>query len=45
LTRSLRASLEDLDLQRAFVIHAGEKTFPLHRKVTAVAANRVLEDI
>lgn len=45
LTRSLRASLEDLDPQRAFVIHAGEKTFPLHRKVTAVAANRVLEDI
>ena len=45
LTRSLRASLEDLDLQRAFVIHAGEKTFPLHRKVTAVAANRILEDI
>jgi predicted AAA+ superfamily ATPase len=45
LTRSLRAALETLDLQRAFVIHAGEKTFPLHRKVTAVAADRVLEDM
>jgi predicted AAA+ superfamily ATPase len=44
LTRSLRAAMEALDLQRAFVIHAGEKTFPLHRKVTAVAAHRVLED-
>ena len=45
LTRSLRAALEALDLQKAFVIHAGEKTFPLHRKITAVAAHKVLEDI
>lgn len=45
LTRSLHAALEALDLQRAFVIHAGERTFPLHRKVTAVAARSVLEDI
>lgn len=45
LTRSLCAALETLDLQKAFVVHAGEKTFPLHRKVTAVAARRVLEDV
>jgi predicted AAA+ superfamily ATPase len=45
MTRSLHAALETLELQRAFVIHAGEKTFPLHRKVTAVAAHRVLKDI
>jgi len=45
MTRSLHAAVETLDLQRAFVIHAGEKTFPLHRKVTAVAAQRVLDDI
>ena len=45
LTRSLHAALEALDPQRVFVIHAGERTFPLHRKVTAVAAHRVLEDI
>jgi len=45
LTRSLRAALEALDLQRAFVIHAGEKTFPLHPKVTAVAARGVLENL
>jgi len=34
-----------LDLQKAFVIHARERTFPLHRKVTAVAGHRALEDI
>jgi predicted AAA+ superfamily ATPase len=45
LTRSLSAALETLDLQRAFVIHAGEKTFSLHRKVKAVAAHRVLEEV
>jgi len=45
LTRSLKAALDALDLQKAFVIHAGERTFPLHRKVTAVAGHRVLEDI
>lgn len=45
LTRSLLQALETLDLQRAFVIHGGKATFPLHRKVTAVAAHRVLEDI
>ncbi len=45
VTRSLHAALESLDLQRAFVIHAGEKTFPLHRKVTAVAAQRILDDL
>ena len=45
MTRSLHAALEALDLQRAFVVHAGNKTFPLHRKVTAVSANRLLEDL
>ena len=45
MTRSLYAALEALDLQRAFVVHAGNKTFPLHRKVTAVSANRLLEDL
>ncbi|MGD8330248.1 MAG: ATP-binding protein [Acidobacteriota bacterium] len=45
LTSSLQRAIEALDLQKAFVVHAGEKTFPLHRKVTAVSAHRVLEDI
>jgi predicted AAA+ superfamily ATPase len=45
LTRSLRSAVETLDLQRTYVIHAGEESFPLHRKVTAVAAQRLLEDL
>lgn len=45
LTPSLLTAIETLRLQRAFVIHAGEKTFPLHKQVTAVAATRLLSDI
>lgn len=45
VTRSLRAALDTLDLQRAFVIHAGDETFPLHKRVTAIAARRLLEDL
>ena len=45
LTRSLRTAMDLLELQRAFVVHAGEHTFPLHERVTAVAAARLLEDL
>jgi hypothetical protein len=34
-----------LRLQKAFLIHAGDKAFPLHKRVTAVGAARLLEDI
>ena len=44
LSRSLMSAVETLDLQRAFVVHAGEATFPLHKKVTALAVGRLLED-
>ena len=45
LTPSLKTAVEELRLQRAFLVHAGEKAFPLHRKVTAVAAARLLESV
>jgi hypothetical protein len=45
MTRSLRTAIELLDLDRAFVIHAGDHTFPLHERVTAVAAARLLADL
>jgi hypothetical protein len=45
LTRSLHTALEALALQKAFVVHAGERTFPLHERVTAMAAARLLEDL
>lgn len=45
LTRSMATVLEDLDLERLDVIHAGEKTFSLARKVRAVAARELLGQI
>ncbi len=45
LTPSMRIALADLDLQRLDVIHAGSETFPLAKKVRAVALARLLEDI
>ena len=35
--------LEDLDLERLDVIHAGEATFPLAGRVRAVAAHALLD--
>ena len=42
LTKSLRASIETLDLDAAYVIHAGKSSFPLEEKVEAVAAEDLL---
>lgn len=45
LTPSMRSALEDLQLTRLDVVHAGRETFPLHKRVRAVAASRLLEDL
>jgi uncharacterized protein len=45
LTGSLHTAIETLGLQKAFLVHAGDKTFPMHKKVTAVAAVRILKDV
>ena len=45
LTRSAMTALDVLELQKLYVVHAGDATFPLHGKVTAVAATRLLEDL
>jgi|SRR5664280_478025 predicted AAA+ superfamily ATPase len=45
MTPSLNAAIESLELERAFVIHAGDRTFPLRERVTAVAAARLLTDL
>lgn len=45
MTRSIRTVLHDLKLQRLDVIHAGDHTFPLAKKVRAVAVARLLKDI
>ena len=45
VTRSLRVATEALDLQRAYVVHAGPETFRLDRDVIALAATRILDDL
>lgn len=45
ITPSMRNALADLRLQRLDVIHAGEETFPLDKKVRAVALVRLLVDL
>ncbi|HVN83960.1 MAG TPA: hypothetical protein VMW17_03850 [Candidatus Binatia bacterium] len=41
----MRAALEDLRLTDLTVVHAGAETFPLARRVRAVAARRLEEDL
>jgi len=45
VTPSMRSALSDLKLQRLYVIHAGEETFQLEKKIQAVALPRLLEDL
>jgi predicted AAA+ superfamily ATPase len=45
MTKSMRYALTDLGLSRLYVIHAGEHTFPLEKKVTAVALRDVTTHI
>jgi len=45
ITKSMRMAVEDLQLTRLDVVHAGTETFPLSRRVRAVAATRLLVDL
>lgn len=45
VTPSMRSALEDLQLKRIDVIHAGEKSFALHEKIHAIAASRLLDEL
>jgi predicted AAA+ superfamily ATPase len=45
ISPSNRAALADLKLNRLDIIHAGQDTFPLDKKVRAVAFERILEDV
>jgi uncharacterized protein len=45
LTRSMASVIEDLDLERIDVIHAGDATFSLAEKVRAVPASALLDRI
>ncbi|MGB5874518.1 MAG: hypothetical protein WBG01_01860 [Bacteroidota bacterium] len=41
----MRSALNDLKLDRLYVIHAGDTTFPLHRRIQAVSITRLLTDV
>ena len=45
ITPSMRSALEDLGLTRLDVVHGGSETFPLSRRIRAVAAKRILLDL
>jgi predicted AAA+ superfamily ATPase len=45
VTPSMRAAVADLGLERLDVIHAGDATFQLQKKIRAVAAARLSEDL
>jgi uncharacterized protein len=45
ITPSMRIALSDLKLNRLDVIHAGDTTFRLHKKIRAVALTRLLDDV
>lgn len=45
ITRSMHVALSDLRLKSLDVVHAGERTFPLSRRIRAVAAHSLLSDL
>lgn len=45
ITPSMRSALVDLKLERLDVVHAGKETFPLGKKLRAVALNRFMTDV
>jgi hypothetical protein len=45
VTPSMKSALTDLKLKRLDIIHAGEETFMIERKVRAVALSRLLKEI
>jgi predicted AAA+ superfamily ATPase len=44
ITPSMRTALADLKLQRLFVVHAGEHSFDMAKKVRAVALTHLLDE-
>ena len=45
LTPSMRSAMSDLKISQLHVVHAGEETFPLAKKVRAVAFADLLTEI
>ena len=45
ITPSMRSALTDLNLQSLSIIHAGETTFQLGKKIQAISLSRLLDDL
>jgi predicted AAA+ superfamily ATPase len=45
LTKSMRTTMEDLRLQRLYVVHAGQRAFDLAKGVHALPFGRLLSDL
>jgi predicted AAA+ superfamily ATPase len=45
ITPSMRAALSDLKLNRLFVVHAGDHSFDMARKIRAVAWSHLLDEL
>lgn len=45
ITPSMRHAIADLGLNQLYVIHAGDRTFPLDKNISALALPRLLEDL
>jgi len=41
----MRNALKDLNLQRLDLVHDGDETFPLGKKIRSVALIRLLDDL
>jgi hypothetical protein len=41
MTKSLHSALEDLELERAWVVHPGQKRYPIHEKVEALPLSQL----
>jgi hypothetical protein len=41
----MHVALADLHLDRLDVVYAGDRTFPMDRKIRALALSRVLDDL
>jgi hypothetical protein len=45
ITPSMKTAIKDLKLRRLFVIHAGDKSYPMSDKIDAVAVGDILKEI
>jgi hypothetical protein len=45
MTKSLHIALEDLKLDRAWIVHPGEASYPVHEKVMVCPLPALLEEL